>query len=83
MRTPRPLAAAIVSTLMAAYASAEQAVPLPADSRTSLILGEWILAGLLLVALFGAINITRHRGTRQRTAVVEIPIADPELPPSL
>jgi hypothetical protein len=83
MRNPRRLAAAIVWTLAAVSAFAEQTVPLPADTRSSLILGEWILAGLLLVALYGAINISRNRPSRPRITAVEIPVADPAPPPAL
>ncbi len=53
-----------------------------ASGSRTMIIGEWVLAGLLLVGLYGFVNWLRHRGTRPRSSVIAIPVLDTELKPA-
>ena len=92
--TRRLLVAAILTTSATVFATAQPVSTLPANPvsssavtsgtsaengpRASLIVGEWILAGLLLVAVAGAANLARHRGIPTRSTVVDIPLPGPD-----
>lgn len=68
-----------------APAAAKSVIPesrTASGSRATMILGEWVLAGVLLVALFGVIQLLRHRGIRPRSPVIEIPVPDTKLNPA-
>jgi hypothetical protein len=46
--------------------------PAESHSRSSLIIGEWVLAGVLLVALYGITQMLRRRPTRGRTRLIDL-----------
>ena len=88
----RSFLAAILLTAAAGFASAQQAqrvnAPPPSlasdaaardRARTTMLVGEWTLAGVLIVALYGL--ITRTRG-RQIERVIDFTRLAPKLKPA-
>ena len=68
----------------AAPVAAKSAIPeTPAESasRSTMILGEWMLAGVLIVALFSITQMLRRR-TQRRTSMVDLTALAVELKPA-
>ncbi len=63
----------------AAVKSVIPETPAESRSRSSMILGEWMLAGALMVALFSITQLLRRRSTRQRPPLVDLKALAPEL----
>ena len=54
-----------------AAAKAPAAENLPVETKTTMGIGGWLLAGIVVAALFGGITLIRRRKTRSRTSIVE------------
>jgi outer membrane biosynthesis protein TonB len=53
------------------------------ESEYTMGIGGWLIAGLVVAGLFGAITLFRRRQTLKRTSIVDLKTITPELNPAL
>ena len=51
------------------------------EPRTSIGIGGWLLAGIVVAAMVSLITLLRRRRTQRKTSIVEFPAFSPEFKP--
>jgi hypothetical protein len=77
---PPPPASGVAAPVAAKSAIPE--TPAESGSRSTMILGEWMLAGVLTVALFSITQLIRRRRTERRDSMVDLSALALELKPA-
>ncbi len=90
---PMPAKAAVAAASTAPASSNAPPPPPPAKSvivetpvektepGTSIGIGGWLLAGIVVAAMVSLITLLRRRRTQRKTSIVEFPSFSPELKP--